>query len=352
MKVQNQIDELLTLRASEWFEILKNPTEAERAAFISWLSESRRHVQEFLEVAAIDEAVGGMPAELRENLNELVERVAPAVAHLPKRARPLAGDSRPEPFFRSMVSAMARNWRATGLAAIGASVAVVAVLWVQPFSPSTQYATDIGEQRTIELGDASVITLNADSQVRWQLDDAQRDIELRHGEAIFKVAHDAKRPFRVRTRAGVVQAIGTQFNVYSRANGDTRVSVLEGRVQLTAVNTASSASPRTMILAVGQEADIQLDGTIRRNANAVVENAVAWRERRLAFSEVLLEDMVVEFNRYNRSPRLRLEDVPLSTYRFAGIFDATDPESLVALLAREPDLLVDRRDGEIVIRRR
>lgn len=78
MKVQHQIDELLTLRASEWFEILKNPSEAEREAFIAWLSESRRHVQEFLEVAAVDEAVGSMPQEHRESLDALLERVVPA----------------------------------------------------------------------------------------------------------------------------------------------------------------------------------------------------------------------------------------------------------------------------------
>jgi ferric-dicitrate binding protein FerR (iron transport regulator) len=40
-----------------------------------------------------------------------------------------------------------------------------------------------------------------------------------------------------------------------------------------------------------------------------------------------------------------------SAYRFAGIFDADDPESLAALLSQESDLLVERRGREIVIRR-
>src|SRR5688572_17809705 len=89
MKVQSQIDELLTLRASEWFEILKNPTEQDRQAFIAWLSESRRHVQEFLEVSAIDDAVSAMPAEMREDLSELLAQVSPSATELPARARPL-----------------------------------------------------------------------------------------------------------------------------------------------------------------------------------------------------------------------------------------------------------------------
>jgi transmembrane sensor len=352
MKVQHQIDELLTLRASEWFEILRNPTEAEREAFIAWLGESRRHVQEFLEVAAVDDAVGDMPVGLRENLDALLERITPDPVRLPPRARPLAQDKRPIHPFAGVVALLARHWRAAGLVAACACLSVVAILLWRTFDPATQYATGIGEQRTIELADTSVVTLNADSQVRWQLDDAQRDVELRRGEAIFDVAHDASRPFRVHTRAGVVQAIGTQFNVYTRTNGDTRVSVLEGRVLLTALSTASDGRAQNMILSADQEADIRLDGSIQRDPKAVVENTVAWRKRRLAFSDVLLEDIVAEFNRYNRTPRLRLEDVPLGTYRFAGIFDATDPESLTALLAREPDLLIERRDGEIVIRRR
>jgi transmembrane sensor len=131
------------------------------------------------------------------------------------------------------------------------------------------------------------------------------------------VAHDSHRPFRMRTRAGVVQAIGTQFNVYARQSGETRVSVIEGRVQLTAMATGRGSAPQALILEAGEVADIGLDGTIQRNAKVSVGSAVAWRGRRLIFSDVLLEEMVMEFNRYNRSPRLRLQDVPTGTYRFA-----------------------------------
>lgn len=349
MKVQTQIDELITLRASEWFEILKNPAEAERTAFIAWLSESRRHVQEFLEVAALDEAVGGMPAELREDLTQLVARVAPPAISLPRRARALRGHSREENPRRSPGRT---RWKISRWAAACACVTVGAALAYWTLHPSTHYATDIGEQRTIELADASLVTLNADSRIQWHLDESQREVELLRGEAIFKVAHDASRPFRVHTRAGVVRAIGTQFNVYAREAGDTRVSVLEGRVQLTAAGSAEGSASQTLILKTGEEADIRLDGTIARNVKASVANAVAWRGRRLVFSDVLLEDMIVEFNRYNRTPRLRLEDVPSGAYRFAGTFYADDSDSLATLLSRESDLMVERREGEILIRKR
>ena len=80
--------------------------------------------------------------------------------------------------------------------------------------------------------------------------------------------------------------------------------------------------------------------------------SVAWRERRLIFDDAPLEDMIFEFNRYNQSPRLTLEGVAPGTHHYNGIFDAADPDSLADLLSREPDLSIERRIGEIVIRKR
>jgi transmembrane sensor len=89
-----------------------------------------------------------------------------------------------------------------------------------------------------------------------------------------------------------------------------------------------------------------------RNAKADVMKTVAWRERRLIFDDAPLEDVIYEFNRYNQSPRLTLDGVPPGSHHYNGIFDAADPDSLAELLSREPDLAIERRTGEIVIRRR
>lgn len=113
-----------------------------------------------------------------------------------------------------------------------------------------------------------------------------------------------------------------------------------------------SSSGSELVLGVGEEADIPLDGTISRREHAIVSNIVAWRQRRLIFDNASIEEMAAEFNRYNQSLRVRLEDLDDDEHRFDGTFEATDPQALAELLAREPDLVVDRRDGEIVIRRR
>jgi transmembrane sensor len=232
-----------------------------------------------------------------------------------------------------------------------ATIAAVALFIYQTRTP--EFSTSVGEQKTVALADTSVITLNALSKIEVHLENTERDIQLSQGEALFTVAHDARRPFKVHTRAGTVQAVGTQFNVYDRPDGDTRVSVLEGRVLLTARGAAGDGSGEASeLLGAGEEADIRLDGTIQRKADAVVANTVAWRQRRLVFENAALDEMVAEFNRYNRALRLRLEDIPASTYRYSGVFDAADPESFISLLAREPDLAIERRADEVIVRPR
>jgi len=175
------------------------------------------------------------------------------------------------------------------------------------------------------------------------------------GEALFKVAHDPSRPFTVQTKTAIVQAVGTQFNVYERPAG-TQVSVLEGRVKITPLGNSgggiANAVHSTETLVAGQEAQVAPDGTIRRNAKADVMGTVAWRERRLIFDNAPLEDMVYEFNRYNQTTRLTLDGVPPGGHHYDGIFDATDPDSLAKLLSKEADLSVERRNGEIIIRKR
>lgn len=334
MQVQKQIDELLALRASEWLEVLPTASQEQLQAFEAWLSESRLHVQEFLEIAEVEFSLRKLDPQRSQDLESLLERVAPNVTNLPPRVG-LADSSLTGP---------KRGWRAAGFAVAACLLMALTALLVRDWGYSKQYSTSIGEQRVVELPDTSLITLNVRSKVEVRLKDTQREIDLHHGEALFKVAHDSRRPFRVHTRAGTVQAVGTQFNVYDRYNGDTRVSVLEGKVR------AISSLGAELMLGVGEEADIRLDGSIWRREDAIVANTVAWRQHRLIFEDATIEEMATEFNRYNQSVQLRPKDLAGDVHRFDGVFEANDPRSLAAMLARETDLVVEHRGAEIVIR--
>jgi transmembrane sensor len=337
MQVQKQIDELLALRASEWLELLPDVSDERLREFEAWLCESRLHVKEFLELAEIEFCLSRLDPQRQQDVESLLKRLAPPIAELPARAA--AG-----PF---LTSPRARRWK-LGRMAIAASLVLVlgATVILRFVDDAKRYTTAIGEQRIVELADASVITLNADSQIQVRLEDLRREVDLGRGEALFQVAHDPRRPFRVRTRAALVEAVGTQFNIDDRVNGDTRVSVLEGKVR------AMSRSGSELLLSAGQEADIRLDGSIARPAHPNVSNSIAWRQHRLIFDNATLEEIAVEFNRHNPSVQLRLEGLQGDGHRFDGSFEATDPQSFIEMLGKEPDLAIERREGEVVIRRR
>ena len=69
----------------------------------------------------------------------------------------------------------------------------------------------------IELPDASTVSLNAMSSVTFNRHhwSKKRQVEL-EGEAFFKVAKGSK--FEVKTEAGTVSVLGTQFNIKQRDN--------------------------------------------------------------------------------------------------------------------------------------
>lgn len=98
------------------------------------------------------------------------------------------------------------------------------------------------------LTDGTVIVLNTDSATRFDLTETQRLIVLQRGEVHITTGSDSevaarigwKRPFRVRTPFGELQALGTRF-VVRLDEQHARISVQEGAVELHPSAGGSSA---------------------------------------------------------------------------------------------------------------
>ncbi len=355
MKLQQQIDRLTARRASEWHQRLEGGGEQDRKAFVAWLKQSPLHVREYLETMYTDRVLAHLDPTREEDVAALLTWAAPVVALEAGASR----DVRPhEPMTNSATDARpaAGSRRRTMGLAVAATLlcAVAAPLLYQQLAGPQRFTTGIGEQRTLELSDASVVTLNADTRIVIRFARDSRHVELLRGEALFEVARDAARPFRVHTPTAVIRVVGTRFNVYERPEG-AHVSVLEGRVQVMAQPPSiqdESDTPLAENLGAGEQVQVEADGTLRHDPGADLARTIAWRERRLIFSDTPLEEVVREFNRYNRTTRLVIEGVPPGSHHYNGIFEASDPQSLAALLAREPDLTVAHDEGVIRIRPR
>lgn len=342
MQVQRQIDRLLAQRAAEWIETLKDGDEQDREAFVQWLRQSKLHVEQYLEMAAIDQELRALASREGEDVDALLRRVAPNVVRFNRNEAESTEIARSRRHIR---------WKTGAALAAGLVLCIGVVSYLQQRTPAI--STAIGEQRTLTLADGSVLTLNTLSKVDIKFSRELRQIELKSGEAIFKVAADPARPFVVLTPSASVRALGTQFNVYQRSDGAT-VSVVEGRVQVARRphSLGSDGDQAVQNLSAGEEAEVRASGEINKRVHADIDKAIAWRERRLFFEETPLDEIAQEFNRYGKSLKITLEGIEPGSRRYGGIFDADDPNSLAELLSREPDLLVERRDDKIVVRLR
>jgi transmembrane sensor len=375
MKTNNQIDRLLAEESSAWLERLKKGKPEDRAEFAEWTMESRRHLRHFLMMTALDEELRSFDPERKHAVPDVRHQGAEVVALTEHGAEPHPGTVAATPSATRVSSYRWWSLAATLVVFVGIALTAYLLRWNSGWQ---EFSTAVGEQRSIELLDGSLVHLNTGSRVAVRLSEGTRDIRLLEGEALFKVHKDPNRPFRVHTFGAVIQAIGTQFNVYRRMDGTT-VSVVEGRVQISsgepevspraeqpgsgdtrdgagsangAGQVVEAASPLVTRLAAGEEASIDSSGRIETQHNADVSRSTAWRERRLVFKQDSLGKIVTEFNRYNRVPQFKLIGTSVSTRRYSGAFSVDDPESLSSLLASEPDLLVQRSGDDILVRAR
>lgn len=332
---QREDEQRLIERAAEWFNVLEDAGADERAEFVDWISRSPRHLEEFLLTSAVAREVGRVDLQTLAPIQDTLARVVqlPRVPAEPKNEALKSRDGR-----------FTRRWKwGAAIAATALIATTVAMLW----SPGIwrSYATAVGEQRTVQLADGTIMHLNMRTRANVRYSRDERSIRLLEGEALFDVARDAKRPFRVITGVSVIQAVGTQFNVLRRPLGTT-VSVIEGIVQV------QRSSQRPARLAAGEEARIGLDGRIENRQHVDMIAVAPWRQHRLEFRTDALVDIAAEFNRYNVTPRLTVIGDAIKRRHYSGVFDANDPGSLIEFLRQDPQLLLEQQGNNLVIRPR
>lgn len=328
-----------------------------RAEFKSWLERSPSHMNEFLLVTAAYRELDGVDSQRRidiaghlrelqkgrlDNVHILPRDVSWRIASTSNHIAQDHGSRRP-----------LRGW-------IAASIVLCALAWQWSFPLGAErYETGVGEQRSIKLADGSVVQLNTRSRLEVRYSARTREIRLLDGEALFAVEHDPARPFRVLTDTANILAIGTQFNVYRRAE-DTMVAVVQGSVRVTTdlpVTQLKTTAPAGLgaathidaaSLGAGEQARIGKDGRVVTRADAAAAQATAWRQRKLDFRGATLDEVAREFNRYNRE-QIRIEGDAVRAKRLNAVFNVDEPQALVEFLSSDPELRIERKEGSLVI---
>ena len=249
-----------------------------------------------------------------------------------------------------------RPWLALALAATLTGVALTFALWKSP--AASVYRTAVGENRTVSLADGSTIALAGDTQIEVALSPSVRAIELTKGEALFKVAKDRSRPFKVRVGSASVIAVGTEFDI-QRGSDRAIVSVTEGHVVVEPVSGFLPVSVlqeftpklRPVHVHAGQQT---MAGSAGIEEPTKVEDptaATAWQSGRLAFHLEPLRYVLEDVNRY-APKRIVLEDSSLGALVITGTVERKNISGWIGSLERAFELQAIEESDRIVIRAR
>ncbi|WP_454883388.1 FecR family protein [Sphingomonas oryzagri] len=196
---------------------------------------------------------------------------------------------------------------AWGGAIAAAFATIIAVPSLMHGRPQTyRIETAPGTTRELALLDGTTVALNGGSAI--ELDQSNpRVATVIHGEAFFRVVHNAADPFAVRAGNNLFRDVGTSFDVVRDAGG-VKVAVREGAVMYDPDGAAVRIDG-------GQEIGIAEDG-----AKVVEIDSAAvggWREGRLSYRDASLAAIASDLSRSLGIPVT--VDPALGKQRFNGV---------------------------------
>ena len=166
----------------------------------------------------------------------------------------------------------------------------------------------------------------------------ERAVEL-EGQAYFVVRHDARLPFRVRTRRGTTEDLGTAFDV--RAYGEEpylQVVVATGRVALRGARGGDSVA---LMLRPRDRAVIDARGNAVTTSGVSLPQYLAWTHGALVFHDAPLASVIAQLGRrYDLD--IQTEDHSLDAERLTISFTTQSADEAMAALAKVLDARVTR----------
>tara|TARA_R110001592_G_scaffold45983_1_gene146640 strand:- start:3184 stop:4248 length:1065 start_codon:yes stop_codon:yes gene_type:complete len=241
-------------------------------------------------------------------------------------------------------------WQRRSFLAIAASFFICLIisgtLYWQHFTEFDQQEhliTAVGQQRTVVLSDGSTVQLNTNSQLEVNFSRDKRIIHLLKGEAYFNVAKNKQRPFYVYAGDGLVQAIGTAFNVRLKLLDVIEVTVEEGLVALVSLEKNEPSTSKNIDimpisfpenekflaeLSAGQSTTFgHTVEKIEQIQTPELNRKLAWRQGVLVYSNIPLLKVIDDISRYTNIT-IEIADPSLRNLPIAGHFRVGEVEAL------------------------
>jgi transmembrane sensor len=265
----DDLDPSVTDAARRWVVRLTSGemTEREMARFKIWRSDP-----DCERAFSVEMANWRRLGQLREGLESTI--VLPSAAELLRRKM--------------------RRWTGRGMIAVAATGSV---LLAGPGLIVRAQADHLaGTQiEKVELPDGSRAILDAGTAIAVNFKDGNRRVEILRGRAWFNVSHQSGPTFEVAAARGVIQDIGTAFEV-SRDGDRVETTVSKGRVRVVSPSLAS------VVLSAGQRATFAGDHPLSQQQGLSRRNVASWRSGNIVLEGVNVRHAIQEVARYRTAP--------------------------------------------------
>lgn len=286
--------------AADWADRLPDLTQAERAELEAWLASAPSRAAAFALMRDTQRDTA---------LLDAVERVRVA----PAKRRQLR-----------------MGLIAAGVAMV-AGLSVMALMRPYLSERPIDLATPVGARAEHRMSDKSVISLAADTGVSVRYSRAARDVALNKGDAVFNVAKDAKRPFRVHAGDTQVTAVGTTFEV-ELVSDAVQVRVFDGVVRVNRDGAERRVGKGEWLMLVADRAPVQ--------GRLGADSYQAWRSDWLDADALPLKYVIARLNRYT-AQSVALHDAALGELKVSGRFKLDRPAESLAMIAALLDMRTD-----------
>ena len=202
----------------------------------------------------------------------------------------------------------------------------------------TKTTTEFAQKTTIELPDASRVSLNAKSLLAFNKNSwiKEREVTL-EGEAFFKVAKGSS--FQVITKSGTVTVYGTQFNVKQRDHY-FEVICYEGLVGVTYNSQETKLKPGDSFLII--------DG--KQIAKEKENNATpSWLNNESSFKSLPYKEVIAEFERQYQV-QFKLQNIDANQL-FTGSFAHNNLDIALKAITLPLHATYTKTNGAIILKR-
>ncbi len=204
-----------------------------------------------------------------------------------------------------------------------------------------------GRKLMFQLPDGTMVTLNADSELKYAYDVKQnKRLVYLKGEAFFDVTKDESKPFSVISGEVMTTALGTSFNVKAYTEEQmVQVALLTGKVEVVNMENASVS----LRLNPGMGAIYNSSTRSLRQKAFNEEKALGWKSGIILFEKAGLAEVIKELERWYGVKIDVVNPEKLDAWRYSGKFENVSLENVLSIMGHVKGFTSSIEDKKVMI---